>query len=260
MYDLDFLICRRGEKSAINEYEAYYDKLIHAKPVRRVETPLSHDEETLHQLMAEAVEDVKASRDELSDYDKSPENVPFHRARVSFVHNQLNHVVKSPNVLKVLAALSHVYQKFTWVTPYEPIRNILSLNKDNQDITILTNSKKTSPNFPAFSATLAYAPFFNENSQLMSYIGDGSVHMKTILYGDHVTALGSFNLDPRSAFLNTETMAIIDSKDFQKDMRELLDSKDFVSWEEGKQVKAPLLKNILLWTLRVFQSLILPLV
>lgn len=139
----------------------------------------------------------------------------------------------------MIAKLGHRYPEFTWVTPYvvpyESLCDILVLDKGTQKISLFTNSKKTSPNYPAFSATLAYAPWLNAYSRLMSYIGDGSVRMKAVLYGNHLTALGSFNLDPRSTFLNTESMALIDSEPFQSEMRDLLEQKAFVPWAEGKK-------------------------
>lgn len=77
VHDLDFCIRRLADSasSAIDDYEHYYEALVHAKPVRQVTTKPVMNNHALRQLLSEAVHDV-------------------YRARVSFVHNQLNHVSK----------------------------------------------------------------------------------------------------------------------------------------------------------------------
>jgi len=57
------------------------------------------------------------------------------------------------------------------------------------------------------------------------------MHSKTIVFDDHVSWIGSFNLDPRSAYYNTENVAIFESTEFAKKLRNLImsDAKD--SWK-----------------------------
>ena len=43
------------------------------------------------------------------------------------------------------------------------------------------------------------------------YVDNHSFHHKTYLFGDRLTAIGSFNMDERSARISTETMLVIDS-------------------------------------------------
>ena len=72
--------------------------------------------------------------------------------------------------------------------------------------------------------------------------------------------MGSFNLDPRSAFLATETMAIVDSKEFQKDLEAYVQSLDTASWDEAAKDKAPVTKRILLFIVRILMYFFSPLV
>ncbi len=62
--------------------------------------------------------------------------------------------------------------------------------------------------------------------------GSLSLHSKTIVFDDDIVYVGSYNLNPRSAFLNTENAVIIMSAEIAKriteDIRENLDPKN--SW------------------------------
>ena len=42
------------------------------------------------------------------------------------------------------------------------------------------------------------------------------MHSKTIVFDENISWIGSFNLDPRSAYYNTENVAIFESKHLQK--------------------------------------------
>lgn len=75
-----------------------------------------------------------------------------------------------------------------------------------------------------------------------------------------ISAIGSFNLDPRSCFLSTETMALVDSYEFQNDLMSYVDSRDLTSWNEAEKDKAPLIKRILLFVVRIFMYFFSPLV
>ena len=45
------------------------------------------------------------------------------------------------------------------------------------------------------------------------------LHSKTIVFDDDISWIGSFNLDPRSAYYNTENVAIFESKEFADKLR-----------------------------------------
>lgn len=66
------------------------------------------------------------------------------------------------------------------------------------------------------------------------------LHSKTIVFDDDVSWIGSFNLDPRSAMYNTENVAVFESKDFAKKLRDMIIKDTQTSWkvslENGKTV------------------------
>ena len=48
------------------------------------------------------------------------------------------------------------------------------------------------------------------------------LHSKTMVFDDNISWIGSFNLDPRSAYYNTENVAIFESADFADKLREMM--------------------------------------
>jgi len=57
------------------------------------------------------------------------------------------------------------------------------------------------------------------------------MHSKTIVFDDHISWIGSFNLDPRSAYYNTENVAIFESAEFAEKLRNLIMTDATDSWK-----------------------------
>ncbi len=56
------------------------------------------------------------------------------------------------------------------------------------------------------------------------------LHSKTMVFDDNISWIGSFNLDPRSAYYNTENVAIFESRDFADKLREMIIKDTQTSW------------------------------
>lgn len=56
------------------------------------------------------------------------------------------------------------------------------------------------------------------------------LHSKTMVFDDDISWIGSFNLDPRSAYFNTENVAIFESPDFAKKLRDMIIQDTQTSW------------------------------
>ena len=56
------------------------------------------------------------------------------------------------------------------------------------------------------------------------------LHSKTIVFDDRISWIGSFNLDPRSAYFNTENVAIFESREFAKKLREMILRDTQTAW------------------------------
>lgn len=100
-------------------------------------------------------------------------------------------------------------------------------NMDSKaDWTILTNSVTSTPNVIAFSSYLALRDSIVETgARLYEYSKLYSLHGKSAVYDQRLSAVGSFNLDSRSAFLNTESIVIIDGEEFMTQLIGAIESK-----------------------------------
>ena len=56
------------------------------------------------------------------------------------------------------------------------------------------------------------------------------MHSKTIVFDDKISWIGSFNLDPRSAYYNTENVAIFESPEFARRVRDMILRDTQTSW------------------------------
>ena len=56
------------------------------------------------------------------------------------------------------------------------------------------------------------------------------LHSKTMVFDDDISWIGSFNLDPRSAYYNTENVAIFESRDFANKLRKMIIQDTQTSW------------------------------
>ena len=115
---------------------------------------------------------------------------------------------------------------------YEDLHN---LTQNGRQITLLTNAIESGANL------MGCSDYINEKEHIHSvgavtyeYMGDCSVHAKTVLIDDHLSLVGSFNCDMRSAYLDTELMLAIESKELNAQLRETAEK----AMEQSRRVAA----------------------
>jgi putative cardiolipin synthase len=85
--------------------------------------------------------------------------------------------------------------------------------------TILTNSLAASANVVAYSGHIKHINgMVKQGLNIWEYQGPDSIHAKTFIFDDRLSAIGAFNMDSRSTFLNTESMVVIDSVEFTENL------------------------------------------
>ncbi len=151
-----------------------------------------------------------------------------------------------------------VYISAAYFVPGENATNQISLVEDRGiDMTVVTNSLSST------NATTVYAKWEKYRSDLINagvevyeFMEDAEnlksedreseqssfsvLHSKSIVFDDEVAWIGSFNLDPRSAYYNTENVAIFRNDDFAKKVRDAIIKDTQTSWrvtiEDGDTV------------------------
>lgn len=132
---------------------------------------------------------------------------------------------KAPTLWKQLCAHMAQGENILIQTPYiicgrEMYADLTALSQD-RTLTILTNSAETGAN------PFGCADYLNQRAQILKtgagileYAGNHSLHSKIILIDDHLSIVGSFNLDMRSAYIDTETMLVIDCPALNAQLRQ----------------------------------------
>ena len=116
--------------------------------------------------------------------------------------------------------------------------------KNGIDISILTNSLSSTDATAVYSAWERYRKdlvlagvnvyeFMNKGinlkgKQISSF---ASLHSKTIVFDEKISWIGSFNLDQRSALLNSEIVAVFESKEFAKQLIQMINKDISNSWK-----------------------------
>ncbi len=221
VYDLDSVVTFNGtdyESSALKQISEYFTSM------------WNYD----YSVYPQGVSDKKLIADKYQDINKKIVNSNFVKEsfnwdeisvptnNITLISNPFDRFNKQPLVWNELANLinkakKEVFINSPYIVPTKEIARKIELNKlKNVEITMLTNSPKTSPNILAFSGYLRYKNDIikNNNINVYEYQGLGSLHSKSYIIDDYLSIVGSFNLDPRSAFLSTETMLVVDSDHF----------------------------------------------
>lgn len=104
---------------------------------------------------------------------------------------------------------------------YEDLTDICA---DNSKVEMVINAVESGSN--PFGCT----DYLNQKRKVQEtgihtyeYLGEQALHTKTILVGDHISIVGSCNLDMRSIYLDTEMMLVIDSQKLNADIRQQIE-------------------------------------
>jgi len=140
--------------------------------------------------------------------------------KITLVTNPIESVRHDSVVAYNLVQLTRNSHTIVAQSPYVVLTNrnlaIFSEMVDGRDFTLSTNSLASTNNLPSFSSYLrrraclvgtGITIYEFQNTQI-------SLHSKTYLFDGRLTAIGSFNMNERSARLDTESMLIIDSEEF----------------------------------------------
>jgi len=148
---------------------------------------------------------------------------------------------------KLIELVRNAKKSITIQSPYlvttKLSRDLFSaLTKKGVDIKILTNSLASNDNLEAFNGyqrnrkelletgvrIYEFKPDAAIRQKIMSEVMDNklttppifALHSKSMVIDDEITVIGTFNLDPRSANLNTESITVIPSKELSKEVKQ----------------------------------------
>lgn len=148
--------------------------------------------------------------------------------QATFVTNPIGRLYKESTVWAHLLALTEQAERSVTIqSPY--VIPTKQMKDDIQNLTddypavetrLLTNSLASTNNVIANSGYQANRQaILNMGIQLYEFSPEeAQFHTKAFIIDNQVSAIGTFNIDSRSAYLNTESMLIIDSPEFTQEL------------------------------------------
>lgn len=135
---------------------------------------------------------------------------------VALLTNGVNAGNKAPQLWKQMCMHMGRGQDILIQTPYvicggEMYEDLTALTEQGKSVTILTNTPETGANpFGCADLDNQRRNIRKTGATLLEYAGNHSIHAKAVLIDENISIIGSFNLDMRSAYIDTETMLVID--------------------------------------------------
>lgn len=205
--------------------------------------------------------------------------ISFPTNKVSFVHNPIGRFNKEPwtwyEITELMkSADDSIFIQSPYIVPNKHMKKgfLDKKNFSNINIDILTNSMASTPNYPAFAAYMNHRKnIVDSNINLYEFQSLDSLHTKSYIIDREILAIGSFNLDPRSAYLNTESMIVIHGEESILELEEVLshymnqsllvdNDYNYVPKENILELKVrstkKIILNILSYIVRLFEHLI----
>lgn len=141
--------------------------------------------------------------------------------------------------IKSLKSGDKIYEATPYLAPVgalKPYMEALILAaKRGVDVRLLTNSLKSTdmPQVNKAAMVSCYRDLLKAGVRIFERTGERTMHQKTAAYGSQLGLVGSFNLDNRSASLNSESLVVVHQEEFSKKIEQMLlrDMQEDVSQE-----------------------------
>ena len=235
-YDWDVLIYEDagsvGQNTSLHQVRDYFEKVWDSRDCRTfgeswtltTGSKISAAREELRQLY-QTMQKEHADWFETPDY--MEETLPVQNIRL--VSNPTHIFSKEPVVYYTITELmKQAKEQVVFHTPYivcndwmlERLREVCS---GTAEVQMMTNSIANNGNpFGAMDYKKNKGRILGTGVQIMEYDGGISYHGKCFVIDDRLSAIGSFNWDMRSAYLDTELMLVIDSEPVNEALREAM--------------------------------------
>lgn len=225
-HDRDVLVWKASDSaaesiSAVEQVADYMNLLWEYEHSGDMRPPRASRAESRIDALYSAAADFEASNEKyyLCDIGYYKEQTVPTR-KITLLSNPIETNKKEPLVAYALKHLSEqAASSVTIQSPYatgnKHLLTALSNASNNADVRLITNSALSSPNMPAFSNYLFQREkFLATGISIYEYQKSDSIHGKSLIFDSRLSAVGSFNLDDRSIYIDTETMLVIDSEEF----------------------------------------------
>lgn len=219
-YDREMLVYNESEQkeSVIQDVEAYFEALWNDSLCK---TKYGGDSEKFEQEREKSAERYENLTIETPDWEART----VETKKISFVSNPTHIYGKEPYVYEILQQLMVDAKERVLVhTPYAVFSNDMyegmsEVAEKIPSAEIILNSIASGDNICASSDYMKNKQkVIDTGMQLHEYMGKYSTHGKSVLIDNTIAAIGSYNFDNRSTYVDTETMLVADSEPLAKEL------------------------------------------
>lgn len=127
-------------------------------------------------------------------------------------------------------------------------------------VQVVTNSLRSTDGLLPQAAYLKYRRrLMRAGIDFREYKGPDPLHAKSIVVDDRISLVGSYNIDPRSQYLNTEVMCLSEDEELAREVRAAIDAHIANAWAIHRSAAGPRLSraaSLRLWAARLLLPLI----
>lgn len=216
-----------GEGESLKDLRDYFRNVWDAPYVQEVKAAISKDKLSAYdQMFRERYQTLQEAYGNFAEYSGWLEDT-FEVNKISLISNESHNRNKEPRVLHVIKQLA-MSGKEVWIqTPYvicnREMYGVLSQIAQEADLNIMINAvEKGSNPWGCTDYLNNKVKILKTGADVYELMNEQAVHTKTILVDDHISIIGSYNLDMRSTYLDTELMLVIDSERLNSHIREMI--------------------------------------
>lgn len=238
-YDRDVLIYNtefetpQNTDSSVFQVDAYFQRMWELPECETVFEEMKGGKEQKAQeelaRLRSHYEQMKESRPEVFAPDWDYEAATVAVDKVTLIANPTHIYGKEPWVWYQLQELMRSADDRVYIhTPYavfsgDMYEGMTQICREVEDVSMLVNSVAVGDNIMASSDYVWNRKnILKTGVDLFEFQGDHSSHGKSLMIDDDISVIGSFNLDMRSAYVDTETMLVIQGEAFQDQLEACL--------------------------------------
>ena len=212
-----------GKGDSLQQLSTYFEK-IWQEPcvkVKKKGNQESYKEE--YSLFADLYEKLKEQYPDMESFTQWDE-VTYPADKITLISNGTRAVKKKPQILQTIVGITDGQDDVLIQTPYvicnRYMYDALRQITDEADVKIILNAVEKGSNPWGCTDYLNNRKNILETGvEVYELMNEHAVHTKTVLVGDNLSIVGSYNLDMRSTYLDTELMLVIDSEQLNAKIR-----------------------------------------
>jgi phosphatidylserine/phosphatidylglycerophosphate/cardiolipin synthase-like enzyme len=232
-YDWDVLVYQEdGQGESMKQLLAYFDAVWNQPECKKFN---NYGRLLKKASVRKAAEELKTIYDNMKN--KYPQWFEYENynkktkptKQIKLISNPTTCYAKEPVVFYTITQLmQNAKEEVTFHTPYIicnkwMLEEIKKVCENVPKVTMMTNSIANNGNpFGAMDYKNEKGKLLETGMQILEYDGGVSYHGKCFIIDQNISAIGSFNWDMRSTYLDTELMLIIDSDEVNGDLREAM--------------------------------------